>query len=226
MFETDQHMFEALCAAFPGEIISWRVGPTNKKFWKEGDKRRGQPLCYIDARDVMDRFDTVCGFGGWQNKHEIGLNGLIICNIGIKLPDGSWVWKADGAGATDMEAEKGAISDSFKRAAVRFGVGRYLYDIKTQWIELDEHWKISKEELGKLEHYYDQCARMVGWGERQENVAFKVLGRVVEQYVTQPGDVIEFREHNKGMIPLLPVKMRTHLNTMLDRVGTNQKEPA
>ena len=39
-------------------------------------------------------------------------------------------------GDTGTEGEKGAISDAFKRAAVKFGVGRYLYEIKSGWIDL------------------------------------------------------------------------------------------
>jgi hypothetical protein len=34
-----------------------------------------------------------------------------------------------------MEAEKGAISDALKRAAVSFGIGRYLYGLKAPKVE-------------------------------------------------------------------------------------------
>ena len=43
---------------------------------------------------------------------------------------GVWITKTDGAGETDIEGEKGAFSDAFKRAAVHHGVARYLYDDK------------------------------------------------------------------------------------------------
>jgi len=58
-----------------------------------------------------------------------------VCEIGILCGD-TWVWKADGAGDSDVEAEKGALSDAFKRAAVRWGVGRYLYNLKSPWVAL------------------------------------------------------------------------------------------
>jgi hypothetical protein len=45
--------------------------------------------------------------------------------------------KADGAGDTDVEPEKGALSDAFKRAAVRWGIGRYLYGIGPVWVSLE-----------------------------------------------------------------------------------------
>jgi len=38
-----------------------------------------------------------------------------------------WVTKSDGAEDSTIEAVKGAYSDSFKRACVKWGIARYLY---------------------------------------------------------------------------------------------------
>lgn len=146
--------FAALAAPFAPEQVSWRVGTTNKKKRQRetGDNQakatKGQALAYLDARDVMDRFDAVCGPAGWQNRYSHA-NGKTVCDIGVNC-DGEWVWKADGAGDSDIEAEKGALSDAFKRAAVRWGVGRYLYDVDSPWVELDEWEKIKPSEMNKL----------------------------------------------------------------------------
>ena len=121
-------IFEQLASPFDPSEVDWRVGSTTK------DKAKGMALCYVDARTVMDRLDTVCGPAGWQNRYV--LNGTkTVCEIGIKC-DGEWVWKSDGAGDSDIEAEKGALSDAFKRAAVRWGIGRYLYNLKSPWVAL------------------------------------------------------------------------------------------
>ena len=48
------------------------------------------------------------------------------------------MWKADGAGDTAVEADKGALSDAFKRAAVRWGVGRYLYGMPSPWVGIEK----------------------------------------------------------------------------------------
>ena len=56
-----------------------------------------------------------------------------------------WITRAGGAGDTDIEAEKGALSDAFKRAAVLFGIGRYLYDLPNEWIEIDEYKKFKRK---------------------------------------------------------------------------------
>ena len=138
-------MFDKLKAPFPPDRISWRIGSTTK------DKSRGMALAYIDARDVMERLDEVCGFDGWQCRYPHA-NGKTVCEIGIRIKD-EWIWKADGAGDTDVEAEKGALSDAFKRAAVRWGVGRYLYDLAAKWVEIEpagNSFRIKESEMAKL----------------------------------------------------------------------------
>ncbi|WP_022684518.1 Rad52/Rad22 family DNA repair protein [Sphingobium bisphenolivorans] len=126
------NMFDALSRPFPAEAISWRAQSVSTK---NPDAPKAMALAYIDARDVMRRLDEVCGPGNWQCDYPHA-NGKTICRIGIKV-DGEWIWKANGAGDTDIEAEKGAISDAFKRAAVLWGIGRYLYDLDSPWAECE-----------------------------------------------------------------------------------------
>jgi len=108
----------------------WRVGSVSR------DKTKCMPLAYIDARAVMYRLDSVCGIDGWQDSYVESPTGRIICSLSLRFDD-EWITKSDGAGSTGVEGEKGAISDAFKRAAVKFGIGRYLYYIKPFWTELD-----------------------------------------------------------------------------------------
>jgi hypothetical protein len=126
--------FDKLSAPFRPEQIHWRVGATN------ADKTKGMALAYIDARDVQDRLDETVGPTLWQCRYPHA-NGKTVCEIGIMCvtPQGyEWIWKADGAGDSDVEAEKGALSDAFKRAAVRWGIGRYLYDLESPWVEVEQ----------------------------------------------------------------------------------------
>lgn len=135
---------------FPPDKISWRVGPTTQ------DKKKGQALAYIDARDVMGRLDEVAG-AHWQCEYIPMPNGTCCCRIGLKIGD-EWVWRANGAiNLTDSDkpdqkemTEKGSYSDAFKRAAVLWGIGQYLYDIESPWVELDEKKRILKSEYPKL----------------------------------------------------------------------------
>lgn len=131
-----------LKAPFPADKIHWRIGATNQ------DKTQGIPLAYVDARDVMQRLDEVVGPFNWQSDYPWSDDKRLVCRLGINI-NGEWLWKSNGAGDTNVEAEKGAFSDAFKRAGVLWGIAQYLYDLPTVWIPL-ENKKISKEELKKL----------------------------------------------------------------------------
>ncbi|MEE8207859.1 MAG: Rad52/Rad22 family DNA repair protein [Nitrosomonadaceae bacterium] len=115
---------------FPERCIHWRVGATTSS------KDKGIALAYIDARDVMERLDFVFGVGGWQCRYPFAG----CCEIGAKI-DGEWVWKSNGAGVTDYEAEKGQYSDAFKRAGVMWGVGQYLYGLPNEWVTIKPQGK-------------------------------------------------------------------------------------
>lgn len=136
-----------LSAPFPPAKVSWRVGPVNNK----DNPTNGIALAYIDARDVQDRLNEVCGTD-WQCRYSHA-EAKTVCEIGLKI-DNEWIWRADGAGDTDMEAEKGSLSDAFKRAAVKWGVGRYLYDVESPWVEVVKKGRsavIADKEMAKLQ---------------------------------------------------------------------------
>lgn len=110
----------------------WRV--------QQFSKHKPQAMCvaYIDARDVMDRLDEVCGSENWQSDFK-EVAGKIYAGIGIKdKQSNEWVWKWDVGDETDIEAAKGQASDAFKRAAVKWGIGRFLYDIKVKTVKTNE----------------------------------------------------------------------------------------
>lgn len=116
-----------LASPFPKQSIHWRAQSVTK------DGTKAMALAYLDARDVQDRLDLVCGPENWQCDYTETARGRIIGRIGIRIGD-EWVWKSDGAGDTAVEGEKGGISDAFKRAAVPWGIGRYLYRLSAPWV--------------------------------------------------------------------------------------------
>ena len=97
----------------------------NELKWRTGGG--GKQLAYIDARCAMKRLDEVVGSHNWQDDYK-SIDGRTVCNLSVRI-NGEWITKSDGAGDTNIEGEKGGLSDAFKRAAVKFGVGRYLYYI-------------------------------------------------------------------------------------------------
>ena len=106
------------------EVALKRPFPVNKLRWRKGGGTK--ELVYITARDVMDRLDDVFGVEGWSDDYE-WLGDRLLCKISCKLNGTGWVTKSDGAEDSTIEAIKGAYSDSFKRAAVKWGIARYLY---------------------------------------------------------------------------------------------------
>jgi hypothetical protein len=44
----------------------------------------------------------------------------------------------DGADDSQLEAVKGGLSESMKRAACQWGIGRYLYDLEPQWVPVKQ----------------------------------------------------------------------------------------
>lgn len=107
--------------------IPFKFKPQSVKFG------RAVIVTYIDARDVQDTLDDVCGPENWQNEYTT-IDGNLYCKIGINVQGTGWVYKSDCGTESNMEKEKGQSSDAFKRAAVQWGVGRFLY--RQKMIEL------------------------------------------------------------------------------------------
>ena len=146
------NLLEQLQRPVPERKIRWRVGHTNWKKIKGAksarDATQGLALPYIDARDVINRLNDVVGADNWQCRYPMAAGSLLICEIGIRINDvydadtgihsgGEWIWKANGAGDTQVEAEKGKCSDSFKRAAICWGIGQYLWYLPNAWVQID-----------------------------------------------------------------------------------------
>jgi hypothetical protein len=119
-----------LAKPFQYEDVEWRAGATNK------DKTKALALAYITSRAVMSRLDDVCGPQNWQDDYRPGPDGGVLAGIGIRVGD-EWIWKWDGAENSNIEAVKGGLSDAFKRAAVKWGIGRYLYGLDGVWVECE-----------------------------------------------------------------------------------------
>lgn len=130
-------IYERLAAEFPRDAIHWRaltMAPSGNRALAVG---------YMDARDVQDRLDQVCTPAGWRDSYVETAKGRVIATIEI-LIDGQWVGKSDGAGDTAVEGAKGGMSDAFKRAAVKWGVGRYLYRLPSVWAPCESTEKAGK----------------------------------------------------------------------------------
>lgn len=120
---------------FEPSDIEWRLQQCGKG---KNDKIWGMALAYVTNRAIMNRLDEVCGPENWKNEYKPAPYGGILCGISIKIGD-EWVTKWDGAENTDIEAVKGGLSGAMKRAAVQWGIGRYLYKLEESWINANEN---------------------------------------------------------------------------------------
>ena len=84
--------------------------------------------------------DKVLGIGNWRDDYEVLPSGAVICQLSVRL-DGEWIAKCDIGGQSDQpdgaDRAKAAFSDALKRAAVKWGVGRYIYYLPKTWANYD-----------------------------------------------------------------------------------------
>lgn len=124
--------------------------------WRVQSANEYNAICvaYIDSRDVQDLLDEVVGEENWQSDYK-EVKGNVYAGIGI-LCNEQWVWKWDCGVESKTEAEKGEASDSFKRAAVKWGIGRFLYALDVRKLKTkpykDKHYPVD----GKGEILWDK----------------------------------------------------------------------
>lgn len=112
---------------FPANDVEWRV----KTSGKNGKGPWAMLLPYITNRAIMNRLDEEVGPENWKNYFESGPSGGTMCGLSVRV-DNEWITKWDGAQETAVEPVKGGFSDAMKRAAVQWGIGRYLYHLDFQ----------------------------------------------------------------------------------------------
>lgn len=121
---------------FPSKEIEWRVGATNK------EKTKGIALAYITNSVIQARLDKVFGISNWKNDFKEWKGKGVLCGLSFRLEEGSeWLTKWDGADESDVEATKGGLSDSMKRAAYQWGIGRYLKMLNVTWVDIEPFGK-------------------------------------------------------------------------------------
>lgn len=105
------------------------------------NKPQARCMAYLDSRDVMAIMDTALGVDGWKDEY-MNVGDMLFCGISVRVDiprtgQTEWITRWDTGALSKMDAKKGYSSDSFKRAAVKWGVGRYLYKIKPVMVGTD-----------------------------------------------------------------------------------------
>jgi hypothetical protein len=153
---TGSEILTALSAPFPADAIDWRLQSVGDY---EG-KLRGKAVPYLTVRAITDRLNEVVGAFNWQNAytawHTIMTKNVAcasqLCSISIYLESREeWITKTDGAENSDNQPIKGGLSDAFKRAAVKWNIGRYLYDMDGVWVDVEKTKTSHKIPDGQME---------------------------------------------------------------------------
>lgn len=147
---------EPLGMPFPADKVKWRIQTTSN------DNTSGCAVPYLDSRTIAERLDNVVGQMHWRDEYKPWMTtkdgASQLCTIYIYDEDlKEWVGKTDGASISHIEPVKGGISDAFKRAAVKWNIGRYLYNFQPIWVKIVQRGKnyvIANEEYPKLNKYY------------------------------------------------------------------------
>ena len=129
MNEWTPEIAHKLAAPLKESDVSWVVVATSNKNTPQMTELWAP---YLEADPIIDRLDQVVGPSGWGLDIEAVGDRAAICRLTIL-----GVMKA-GAGqiAADQKTDqpfKAAATDALKRAAVLFGIGRYLHKVQNEW---------------------------------------------------------------------------------------------
>lgn len=172
----DNKYFEEFGKPFAAKDVSWKIQLTNK------EETSGLAVPYLDARAIADRLDAVVGQNRWKDEYKPWHNYMTknaqkfaqLCTIYIYDEDlQEWIGKTDGAEDSDIEPIKGGLSDAFKRAAVRWNIGRYMYQLEPVWADIEPRGNsfiIKKSEYAKLDAAYVKAvAKIFGAASAPQN---------------------------------------------------------
>jgi len=90
----------------------------------------------------------VFGVGGWKDRYQLVNGGSVVCTLSVRV-DGEWIDKTDVGSPSEQPDDgdklKAAFSDALKRAAIKLGIGRYLYRLPRQWVDYDPQTRQFKQ---------------------------------------------------------------------------------
>jgi hypothetical protein len=149
---------------------------------------------YLDARDVYNRLDEVCGQENWANTYDAETG---VSSIGIKI-NGEWVWKSDIGTDSKEEKIKGKASDAIKRSAVLWGIGRDLYFLGAKILPSAGDGKHAKTAKGQILLTGEQLTNYING----INESTALLMQIVKQN-SHLNELVDYQNHIKGLLEIL-----------------------
>jgi hypothetical protein len=129
----DQELLARLADPFRPDQVRWKPQVVT-------DSGKALAVPYVDPRVVTERLDQVVG-GDWSFHWEpLGVQGdrlVVKSSLTIRGVTREDVGEHVLSDREQADPWKSAVSDALKRAAVHFGVGRYLYWLEAVWCNYD-----------------------------------------------------------------------------------------
>jgi hypothetical protein len=141
--DANASIWSDLSAPLPPSTIQWRQD--GRPVSRDG-RHIARFVGYIDAHFVHDRFDSVVP-GEWDSTLE--LLPPAVTTEGEEVEPFAFKCRIQVLGVIREDVGTGkdyksAASDAFKRAAVRFGIGKELYSLGQNWVQMDGDGKYAK----------------------------------------------------------------------------------
>jgi hypothetical protein len=175
----DHEVMKALREPFNPRLLSW--------FPKITKGTQGLAMAYIGSRHIMERLDKVLSPFGWQTGCKSD-DGQLIKGIAIKnIEFNEWVWRWEpGAWEASQDRDRkvvealGASTKGIRRAAMEWGIGRYLWFLEGFWVPM-EGKKIAKNPDIEMPKFwwalpYDHPMAREKWQSKNGSVPVTELG--------------------------------------------------
>lgn len=181
-------------------------------------------LLYKDARCDMNILDETVGPMNWRREHS---RDNANCTVSIWDADKAmWISKEDTGTESNMDAQKGLASDSFKRSCFNWGIGRELYTAPFIWIKATD-CEIKRKDGNSRPACYDTFAvesisyndkseiaeltiincktgrRVFSWKSGQKSAEIEprfvcdVCGKEIKPYTDANGRTVSLRAHKE-----------------------------
>lgn len=125
---------------------------------KQATEKGAVALVYKTSRVDMDILDETVGAENWADDYK-EIHGNLYCGIGIRSSaNAPFVWKWDCGIESREDAgneKKGEASDAFKRAGVKWGIGRELYTAPFIFLDVPTQKEGNKYRLSEPFVKYD-----------------------------------------------------------------------
>lgn len=185
MSKLTKELIDKLRSPFKPEDISWKPQTVDYR------AKTALAVAYADPRAYVDRLNEVFGVGGWSDEYEFTATPFnkfikgkkawkenpatedkqvpgnkVIVVATITVPEYEVKYSSTGdSDASDENAATSAEAQAFKRAAMKMGVGRYLYELPKVTAAFDNgKWTNGQPTLPDWalpKHFCEECEQQI-----------------------------------------------------------------